>query len=291
MNKSFGNVVLIEEGIVARYVDHMQVRNLRHWTIYSRQRALARLSAWAQGPILYLSETDLKRWQSQRAREIQPEPVRCEMSHQRQFYRWCVREGYLTVDPTARLDLPRVSRRLPRPIADDRLADAMLGAPDDVRVALALAAFAGFRACEIAGLDWSEISTGKNPQVRIVEGKGGHTRLVPISLALLTELHSLPHRRGPVIQRRDGRAGRNTAHRISTMVNDYLHESGYAETLHQCRHRFATSTYQACLDLLAVSRLMGHANPSVTAQYAASSSEVAVRAVEAAGALRPVVAA
>jgi integrase/recombinase XerC len=283
--KTVGTVATLEEGVVTRYAEHMRMRNLRPWTIYSRRRALARLAIWAESPILYLTEADLVRWQTQRCRELQPEPLRTDMSHHRQFYRWCVRENFITIDPTARLDLPRVSRRLPRPIEDLRLLEAMAGAPDDVRVALALAGFAGFRAMEIAGLDWSEISTGTNPQIRIAEGKGGHTRILPLSDALAAELHTLPHRRGPVIPRRDGLPGRCAPHRISSMVNDYLHEAGFVETLHQARHRFGTSTYRACQDIRAVMDLMGHASPSTTAIYAAASSTVARAAVDAAGSL------
>lgn len=283
--KALAPDMLPEEGIVGRYIEHLRVRNLRPWTLYSRRRALARLAAWAQSPVLYLTEGDLRRWQAQRSREIQPECVRTDMSHHRQFFRWCVRDGFLTVDPTARLDLPRVARRVPRPIADDRLAEAMAGAPDNIRVCLALASFAGLRACEIAGLDWSEIGLGDNPVIQVTEGKGGHMRTVPLSAALRSELLSLPDRRGPVIRRIDGRPGPCRSGRISGMVNTYLRSMGLTETLHQCRHRFATTTYRACQDLRAVMLLMGHQSPATTSQYAAAASTVAVSAVEAAGSL------
>ena len=274
------------EGIIDRYLDHLRVRNLRHWTIYGRARALARLTRWAGGPVLYLMPDQLARWQAQRSREIQPEPCRTELSHVRQFYRWCVREGFLDADPTARLDMPRVARRLPRPIRDAALADAMAAADPVMLAILALAAFAGLRACEIATLDWSEVCLdARSPHVRVSEGKGGHSRLVPLSSALAVVLQGLPHRRGPVIPRLDGRAGPNSAHRISQRANDYLHDLGIADSLHCLRHRFATAAYQACHDLRAVQELLGHASPRTTAVYAAASDDVARHAVDAAGQL------
>ena len=133
------------EAVVSLYVQHMRARNLRPWTIYSRQRALARLREWAGRPILHLTEAELTTWQLERSRQIQPEPVRSEMSHHRQFFRWCVLQDLIDRDPTARLVLPRVARRLPRPIPDSRLAEAMLHAPADIRAAIALAAVAGLR--------------------------------------------------------------------------------------------------------------------------------------------------
>lgn len=276
----------VVEGVVGRYLDHLRVRNLRPLTIYNRQRALARLRAWAGGPILYLTESDLERWQTQRASEIQPEPRRTELSHARQFYRWAQRESFRTDDPTLRIDLPRVARRMPRPIADKKLAVAIEQADVVIAAILSLAAFAGLRACEIARLDWSEVGVGdRSPMLRVVEGKGGHSRMLPVSRALLAALLQLPARRGPVITRLDGRPGPNQPHRISMRTNTYLHRVGVPETLHQCRHRFASSTYQACRDIRAVQELMGHASPTTTAIYAAVASGVARAAVEAAGTL------
>lgn len=275
------------EGITGRYLDHLRVRNLRPWTIYNRQRALARLAAWAGGPVLYLTEADIERWQLQRSSEIQPEPRRTELSNVRQFYRWCTREGLLAVDPTARIDMPKVARRMPRPIGDVKLADAIAQADPSMCAILALAAFAGLRACEIARLDWAEVGiVDEHKQLRVVDGKGGHGRIVPISSALASILAKLGHRRGPVIVRLDGRAGQALPHRISQRANDYLHEMDIVETLHQCRHRFATSAYRACHDIRAVQELLGHASPNTTAIYAAAASEVAISAVESAGELK-----
>lgn len=269
-----------------RHLEYLRTRNMRATTIYNRQRALARLAAWAAGPILYLGEDELLRWQHDRARQIQPEPLRTEMSHVRNFFRWSVRESYIETDPTLRLEMPRVARRLPRPIADAALAAAMAAADPEMTAILALAAFAGLRAIEIAKLDWAEVGIGqRRPHLRIVDGKGGHARLVPISSALAAVLAVLPHRRGPVIRRMDGQPGPNAAHRISARANDYLHSMGIDDTLHQCRHRFGTVTYQACQDIRAVQDLLGHASPATTAVYAAAASEVARSAVEQAGSL------
>lgn len=262
------------------------MRNLRPWTVYGRERALIRLREWAGRPILTLDEPDLRRWQAERWARVQPEAMRTDMSHHRQFYRWAQREGYRNDDPTLRIELPRVGRRLPRPIADRLLADAIAAADEFMCGILGLAAFAGLRACEIAALMWADVTLdGVNPLVRVHEGKGGHARVVPMSLVLANHLRDLPARRGPVIPRLDGQPGPNRAHRISSRANDYLHSRGITETLHQCRHRFGTRTFWACRDIRAVQEMLGHGSPVTTALYTMASSEVARMAVEAAGTL------
>lgn len=274
------------EGVVLRHLQEMRVRNLREQSIYNRSRALARLAEWAGTPILYLTADDLRSWQHQRTAEISPAARGTEMSNVREFYRWAVREEFLDRDPTARLVMPRAPRRIPRPVADNELAVAFASAEPEMAVILGLAAFAGLRACEIARLDWSELAVRDEPaMLRVVDGKGGHGRLVPMAPTLVELVLALPHHRGPVVRRRDGQAGVCSSARVSQRANDHLHGAGVQETLHQLRHRFGTVTYRACHDLRAVQELLGHMSPTTTAGYAAASPTTALAAVLAAGEL------
>jgi len=272
------------EAVVSRYGDWMASRYLSPETIRTARYVLGALSRWAGGPILYLSAADLSRWQPHRARQITAPSLRNEISYLRGFYRWATREGLLSGDPSTVLDLPRAPRRLPRPIEDMALAEAMAGAPGEVRAALGLAAFAGLRACEIARLDWAEVTLdGEGPHLRVV-GKGGHERVVDIAPAL-AEILGRPGR-GPVVRRLDGAAGPNRPARVSQLVNDHLHGLGLAETLHCARHRFGTAVYAASGDIRATQEAMGHASPTTTAGYAAVSRRNVREAVLAAGTLR-----
>lgn len=272
-----------EEGAVLAHLRHLKVRNLRAATISNRGYVLNRLAGWVDGPILYLSQSQLEEWQNERSDQVKPATLRMEMTSIREFYRWCVREGLRRENPADRLDMPRVARGLPRPMADVDLARAIGAADPRVAAVLALAAFAGLRACEIARLDWAEIDLAA-ARLRIVDGKGGKGRVLPVSRALTAILTNLPDRHGPVVTQPNGHAGHVKPHRISQLANIFLHEDvGVRETLHQCRHRFATRTYQACQDIRAVQELMGHSSPTTTAIYAESAPAIATAAVEAAG--------
>ena len=276
------------EAVLVLYAESLRVRNLRPGTRYGRERALARLTRWADdGPILYLTEADLMRWQTERSRSICAGSLRGEMTNIHAFYLWAVRQRYLAVDPMVRLDMPRTPRRFPRPIADRKLAAALADADQQMSAILGLAAFAGFRACEIAGLEWPDVGLADPvPQLRICEGKGGRGRVVPLSPVLAELLLALPGpHRGPVIPRLDGQAGANRPHTISHRANDYLHGMGIPDTLHTARHRFATVAFRHCRDLRAVQDLLGHASPTTTSIYTLSSPGVAIQAVTDAGTL------
>ncbi len=277
-----------EEGAVNQHLRHLKVRNLRATSISNRRYVLKRLAGWAHGPILYLTESQLEEWQNNRAEQVVPGTLRMEMTSIREFYKWCVREGLRKDNPADRLDMPRVPRGLPGAMEDVDLARAIAAADPRVAAILALAAFAGLRACEIARLDWSEVTiTGTAPQLRVVDGKGGKGRVLPVSAALAAILAVLPHRHGPVITQPNGHAGHCKPHRVSQLANVYLHapEMGIKKSLHKCRHRFATVTYAACRDIRSVQELMGHSSPTTTAIYAAAPPDAARQAVEAAGSL------
>ncbi len=274
------------EGVVVRHLDWMRVRNLSPLTITGRRSALRRLSAHLGGPVLYATADELKGWQAARSRVLSPATRRTELSHVREFYRWTVDEGFRTDDPTARLPMPRAPRRVPRPIDDRALADVLARADAPTAAILGLAAFAGLRACEVARLDWSEITTrGDVPLLHVACGKGGRSRTIPLSPALITLLEALPHRRGPVILRADGGAGYTTANAITKRASRHLHELNHPETLHMLRHRFATAAYRAVRDIRAVQEALGHASPTTTSIYAAAAVGVAREAVMGAGVL------
>jgi integrase len=181
--------------------------------------------------------------------------------------------------------VPRVGRRLPRPISEADLFTALRQAPPRIRPLLVLAAWAGLRAKEIARLRRQHVLDTARPPVLLVvhdATKGRSERIVPLSDFVLGELrlHGLPAS-GWMFSRHDGAPGPNTPHMISLLCNQHLHDCGIAATLHQLRHRFGTVAYAASHDLRMVQELLGHADPQTTALYTAYDQADAARVVQA----------
>lgn len=274
----------VTDGVVAKHLDWMRVRNLSPLTITARRCILIRLADHLGAGVLYASREQMTDWQAARSRVLSPATHRTELSHVRAFYDWVVAERYRDDSPAIHLPIPRAPRRLPRPIPDAKLAVALGTADAQMRAVLALAAFAGLRAMEIAGLDWSEVDLD-NALLHVVSGKGGKSRRVPLAPALCALLAPQQQRTGPVVTRLDGGRGNCTPNMITKRANQHLHANGAQETLHQLRHRFATATYAACRDIRAVQEMLGHSSPTTTAVYAQASETVSVAAVLAASAL------
>src|SRR5699024_7382331 len=223
-----------------------------------------------------VSGDDLAAWLS--TPDLAAETRRARRSSVRLFYRWARLSERIDRDPAQDLATVRVPRALPRPITQDALAVALDQADDRQRLVIMLAALAGLRRAEIAGLSFDDVRDG---QLRIT-GKGGHVRLVPIHPTLAAELTAEQERRrrghhgsgwGGHYVRANGpvfpsclHPGPLTPAHLAKVVRPLLPDDW---TLHTIRHRFATQAYAAERDLRTVQELLGHSKPEVTARYAA----------------------
>lgn len=205
-----------------------------------------------------------------------PETKRVGRSSLRTFYAWAEQADLVTRSPARDLPTVRTPRSVPRPTPDDALALALDRADDRIRLALALASFAGLRRAEIAALHTSDLGTDT---IRVT-GKGGHQRLVPMhpELRHLLSLELRCRRAGivgtgwPTPPAADGflfpsdRPGQPmTAAHLGKLIARALPERW---TAHSLRHRFATQAYAVERDLRAVQELLGHASPTTTIRYA-----------------------
>lgn len=234
-------------------------------------------------PLADATRADLAAWREQLT--VTNDTVTHYVAHARGFFGWLVLDGYRPDDPTTGLPVPRLSRRLPRPIGEDSLMRALADAPARIRLWLVLAGWCGLRACEIALLRRECIAEGADPPVLLVAAdatKGTTERIVPLCEFVVEEIVAagLPGS-GYAFRRLDRKPGPNKPWLISGLCNKYLHELGIPETLHQLRHRFGTQSYRNSRDLRMVQEMMGHQNPSTTAGYAAYDNAAAAAAVAA----------
>lgn len=251
--------------IVREHIVHLELRGLAPSTISARRQVLRDVAAYCKRPLLLLTSDELCEWR--RSLRVRPISVRTYVSHVRAFFAWAVEVGKLRTNPAARIPVPRLARRIPRPIGELDLRRALREAPADVRLMLVLAACLGFRCCEIAALSWESVSL--HSRVVIVTGKGGKERALGLSDWLIKEFTRYGVREsGYVFVRRDGGAGQVSPRRIGQIMGRHLRDLDIDATPHQGRHRFGTQLLEASGgNLRTVQEAMGHARPETTAIY------------------------
>ena len=138
------------------------------------------------------------------------------------------------------------------------------------RVFLLVQYAAGMRLNEAAHLKISDIDS-QRMQLRIGNGKGQKTRIVPMAPRLLTELREYWKVYRPSLYLFPGKTPDVPLQptTIQKMCKVAAKEAGILKnvTPHTMRHSYATGLLEAGVDLLMISRLLGHASFSTTMIY------------------------
>lgn len=212
------------------------------------------------------------------ASDRSPEYRRSVRSSFTTFFAFCELIGLITASPARTLPKVRVPAGLPRPADDDVIVAALRSAPARTVLMIRLMAELGLRRAEAAAADT------RNIELRglRVTGKGGKTRVVPLTAELRALLRALPP--GPVFPGRIN--GHLSAQTVGKLVSGVL---PVGVTPHQLRHAAATAWHDLGLDITEIRVLLGHASVATTQRYVLPNTDRARQTLEAAAArLRPV---
>lgn len=182
------------------------------------------------------------------------------------FFRWAASVGLVAGSPAEGTHPIRSAIPFVRPIPEQVLADAYAAADERTRLILRLAAEAGLRRAEIAGLLCDRLTRGEGGWSLEVLGKGDRWRVVPITDSLAWDVkraadasatrHVFPSVYG----------GALTAAHVAKLAAAVIPKPW---TLHTLRHRYATRVYLASSDLLSCQKLLGHSSVGTTQRYVA----------------------
>ena len=201
----------------------------------------------------------------------------------RRYFRWLVRTGRLTADPTTGVQAKGGDGRLPR-VLNRRDLDALLDGrlPEDEPrwrrrrddAVLEILYGSGLRVSELCGLDTTSIDLEQGAVV--VWGKGAVQRRVPLSEPAVAALRSWGSVRAEVIEADQpalfgNERGRRLTPRDVRRIID--RRSPSPTHPHALRHSFATHLLDGGADLRAVQELLGHADVATTQRYTHVSRE------------------
>lgn len=253
----------LEDDLSGAYLEWCQAHREPANTLRARARVLRSISNAGVA-----SREEVEAWWEARS-GLAPATRVADLAGLRSFYKWCQVWEHRADDPTVRLKSPRLPNRVPRPARRNDVRRLILELDRPLSRATVLGAYLGLRVSESAGLDWLEVDEDQG--IVRVTGKGGKTRLVPISPAILALLGD--NRVGNIV-----RAGLEplSAAQLRQALNRAMKLAGVNATSHQLRHLYGTTAYEASGgDVLAVRDLMGHQSTQTTAGYAQPSMEVA----------------
>jgi len=205
----------------------------------------------------------------------------------RSFYKHLRREGLIEHDPTAQLQGPRKTQRLPRVLTRQEVA-RLLSEPKGTeppaqrdRALLEVMYACGLRVSEVTGLELADVDLEEG--MLRARGKGSKERLVPIGRQAIAALSAYVQRGRPALlgartetklflNRRGSGLTRQGLYKI---VQGHARGAGLQERMspHTLRHSFATHLLAGGCDLRSLQEMLGHADLATTQIYTHLSAE------------------
>lgn len=197
------------------------------------------------------------------------------------FYQYLVRERYLENDPAAKLESPKIEKKLPKVLTISEVEE-LLKQPSSLlptglrdKAMLELLYATGIRVSELISLNISDI----NLEMGYIKcyGKGAKERIIPLgSIAVKCVQDYLNKGRSKLIRTYEEAAlfvnhhgNRLTRQGFWKIIKKYAHEAAIDKeiTPHTLRHSFATHLLENGADLRSVQKMLGHADISTTQIY------------------------
>lgn len=259
------------------YQAWMESKKWRPRAIDAYVRELRRFGRWLPVELDKLSQDHVELYQIER-RHLSASSLRKTISAVKSWGRWAVKTGLIAANPAEDMEYPRKTAPVPRDLSSDELAIIEQWLDDREptgnrelvqqrdRLAIILMLYAGLRLSECCDLRWTDIDLGRN-MLRVVDGKGGKTRMVPIHARLKAELQEQPKPRSGPVLRNSSKLGGIVSKTLRQTFWRRLARLGLDVSAHQLRHTFATTLLNNGADLMTICELLGHESLDTTRIY------------------------
>jgi integrase/recombinase XerD len=293
MSESSNNSVVVgadasnsTEAVIDKFLDAIWMeRGLSANTLGAYRADLVSLRRWLADrdvSLVYATRSDLLAFIAWRTEQgAKPRSTARQLSSFRRFYRFLLRESVIQVDPTIKIDMPRIGRSLPQSLTEGEV-ESLLAAPDVSdplghrdRTMLEVLYATGLRVSELINLKQSEINL--NQGVLRIVGKGDRERLIPLGDEAQNWIREfIGGARTEILLERQTdylfptrRGDRMTRQAFWHIIKRYskLAEIGSKMSPHTLRHAFATHLLNNGADLRVVQMLLGHSDLSTTQIY------------------------
>jgi integrase/recombinase XerD len=198
------------------------------------------------------------------------------------FFKYCLLEQIITVNPTTLLPTPKIHRKLPDVLSFEEIEQLInaidLSKPEGGRnkAILEVMYSSGLRVTEAINLKISSLYLDVG-FIRVI-GKGDKERLVPIGsdaikyIKLYKEtmrVHQTPAKDCDDILFLNNRGKALSRVMIFYIIKDLIQKTGIQKTIspHSFRHSFATHLVEGGADLRAVQEMLGHESITTTEIY------------------------
>ena len=200
----------------------------------------------------------------------------------RAFYKYCLLENIVSIDPSLLLEAPKLKRALPDVLNFEEIENIIsqidLSKPEGGRNKAILETLysCGLRVSELVNLKNSHLYLDVG-FIRVI-GKGDKERLVPVGRSAVKyiniyknkiRVHFTPTKGNEDILFLNNRGSKLSRVMIFLIIKDLVKKAGIKKNIspHTFRHSFATHLVEGGADLRAVQEMLGHESITTTEIY------------------------
>jgi excisionase family DNA binding protein len=224
---------------------------------------------------------DIEKFKSERLKEgISRARVNRNLTVLKKALSLAVDWGYLKENPARRVKRFPENTSKERILREDEKKKFLEACAPHLRPIVLTALNTGMRRAEILSLRWDQVDLGKGT-IRMERTKSGKTRVIPINSLLFSELKILKGQNGQSEYVFLGPKTKNPIKNVKTAFKAACRRSGIKGLrFHDLRHTAASKMVEAGIDLVTVSKILGHSTIQMTMRYAHPTPENMRRAVE-----------
>lgn len=258
-------------------------------TVQTNRDDAARLRAYFNGAAIrnlnQITQSNLSKYIAHKIEDdkISPNTSNCIIKNVRAFINWAIRNNYATTNQLSGMARYKTSKLPPRYFSKDEI-NAVLAAAQAAGIGdfATTAIYTGMRFSELVRLTWGDIDFTRD-EITVRISKSGKFRVIPLHPELKRQLKPAAGPKASACFSMTGKDGyKPYYHKLAAII-------GQAEKIlskrtkekydfgrigwHTFRHTFASHLIMSGVDLVTVSKLLGHADIKTTMIYSHLSQE------------------
>jgi len=277
---------LLFEAFADEFLELHSKQKKRSWK--SDETSLAHLKKYFGGKFLSsITPEMIERYRADRKemnikgdkkrRKISPATVNREITCLKTLFGKAVKWNKIEANPAAEIQKDRERNTKERILSDKEARQLIAAAAFHLKPILITALSTGMRRNEILRLKWENVHVPER-YIFIEDSKSGKTRCVPINSQIIEALSPLPHSSEYVFVNPDTKSFFTD---IKTGFKAACRRAGIKGVrLHDLRHTAASIMVREGVDLVTVSKILGHSSIQMTMRYAHPTPEAMKKAVE-----------
>jgi integrase/recombinase XerD len=281
------------QAMLEDYIHHLEVVGFTDDTRSVRRVHLYMFERWAADrglvepveatrPVLERYQRYLFHYRKKDGKPLTFSSQHSRLSALRQWFKWLTRQNYLLHNPASEIELPRLSKPLPRVLSASEAETIMqqpnINEPVGLRDRTILETFysTGMRRTELVNLKLYDVDREAGI-VTIREGKGKKDRVIPIGERAIAwfDLYLGEARPQLVVEPDDmtvfltGQGESFSRNSLSLIIREYVEAAkiGKRGACHLFRHTMATLMLEGGADIRFIQQMLGHSRLDTTQIY------------------------